>query len=233
MNRAEIRALVIDHTGRSDKTALIDSMINTALKKVSAEHIWRDLLTEASVTMIPAQSFVDLVATLRRLSEVRIIDGLNSYKLIVRTKSFLIERWPDFDSQADGKPRFGYLEGVRLHLVPPPDEALTLRYSYYRRIADLTDDTTDIVIDIADEAVVAYATYRVFKSLQQHEDAALWFADYEELMKDAKMMDRSTAVELHGVPRDFWGTPIPTDYWVDPFLRRTPGGARIGYTGYY
>lgn len=228
MNRAEIRALVIDHTGRSDKAALIDSMINAALKKVSSEHIWRDLLTEANVTMIPGQAFVDLVSTLRRLSEVRIMDGLNSYKLIVRTKSFLVQRWPDFAVQANGKPRFGYLEGTRLHLVPAPDENLQLRYSYYARHADLTNDTTDITIDITDEAVIAYATFRTFKSLQQHEDAAQWFLDYEEAIKDAKDMDRSTAEELHGVPRDS-GDPVPTEYWLDPFMRRPPYGQRRGW----
>ena len=165
---------------------------------------------------------------MRRLSEVRLIDGLNSYKVDIRTKKFLAERWPDFDSQADGKVRFGYLEGKRLHLVPPPDEALALDYSYYPRHAVFSDDTTDLTIDIIDEAVIAFATYRVFKSLQQHEDAVMWFADYKESLKNAKDMDRSSAVELHGVPRGM-GSPVPTEYWLDPFLRRPYYGQRRGW----
>lgn len=229
MNRSEIRALVRDHTGRTDKDSLINSMINAALKKVSSEHIWRDLLTEAEVTMTPDQPFVDLVSTVRRLSEVRIINGLQSYKLVVRTKTFLVERWPDFGSQSSGKPRFGYLEGTRLHLVPAPDENLTLRYSYYARDTVFTDDTTELTIDITDEAVIAYATFRTFKSLQQHDDAAQWFLDYKEALKDAKTMDRSSAVELHGVPRGTDGK-VPTEYWLDPFVRRSAYGERRGWS---
>lgn len=223
MNRAQIRSLVIDHTGRSDKVTLIDSMITAALKKVSAEKNWRDLLTESSVTMTVGGETALLDTAMVRMIEARIIDGLSSYKLDIRTKSWLVQRWPDFSSLASSKPRYAYIEGNFLHLLPPPDEALTLKYSYYKRVTDLTDDTTELSIAILDEAIIAYATFRTFKSLQMYEDANQWFADYQTAIKDAKNMDRHGAVEQKGTPRGE-GRPVQENYYLNPFIKGSPNG---------
>ena len=221
MNRADIRAIVVDHTGRTDKVTLINRMITAALKKVSSEHLWRDLLTESTVVMVIGSETVTLASEMRRLSEVRILNGLSSYELVIRPKVWLVERWPDFSSLSNSKPRFGYLEGRILHLLPPPDEALTLKYSYYKRVTDLTDETTELEFDIIDEAVIAYTVYRVFKSLQMHEDAVLWFADYKEQIKDAKTMDRSSAVQIIATQRGE-GRPIQSNYDLNPFIKGPP-----------
>lgn len=221
MNRSEIRALVIEHTNRGDKVDLINSMINVALKKVSSEHVWNDLLTEAVTNFTADSSVLALESDVRRLSEVRVIDGLSSYRLIIRPKKFLVKMYPDFESWSSTKPRFGYKEGTTLYVVPPPDQAYEVRYSYYRRQPNLTDDTTDIAATITDDCVVAYATYRTFKSVQQHEDAALWLADYVDLLDAAKKLDRSAATEQIAQPRGV-GEPVPEDYWVNPWIKETP-----------
>ncbi len=221
MNRADIRNLVIAHTGRTDKASLINSMITAALKKVSSEMLWGDLLTEASVTLIPNQAFIDLDAATVRLAEVRIIDDLSSWKVDIRTKNWILSRWPDLGSQAFTRPNYAYLEGKRLHMMPGPDTNWTMEYSYYKRAADLTDDSTELVPAHADEAIIAFATYRTFKSLQMHEDANLWFADYRGAIADAKKMDRASAVntiaEQYGQPRG-----VRSNYHLDPFIKKVP-----------
>jgi hypothetical protein len=196
-------------------------MITAALKKVSSEHIWRDLREEAFVTATADQEWVQLASDVRRLSEVRWMDGLSSYKIIIRPKTFLVKMWPDFSAQASNKPRFGYLEGTLLYLLPPPNEALNIRYSYYKRHVGLSDDTTELTPSIIDEAVIAYATYRTFKSLQQHEDAVQWFADFTAALKDAKAMDRHSAIEKQATPRGM-GKPVHEDYYIDPFVKEPP-----------
>lgn len=221
MNRSQLRALVIDHTGRSDKTDLINSMLDEAVRKISSEHLWNDLVTELSTTLVAGTESITLDPTLRRLFEFRIMDGLSSYQLEIRPKTWVVTQWSDPAALAVGKPRYGYLQGTVLYLVPPPDLAYEVRYSYYRHHPRLTSDTSSVLIPQADEAVVAYATYRTFKSLQQHEDANLWFADYQELLMDAKRMDRSSAVRHVAMPRGT-GEPVPGDFWLDPFVKRTP-----------
>ena len=222
MNRSEIRTLIIATTGRSDKETLINSAINIALRKVSAEALWNDLLTEADVTTGADDTYVTLADNVRRLTEVRWIDGLNSSRIVIQPKTWIIRLYPAPDELPSGVPLFGYLQGLRLYLVPPVAEAdYTIRYSYYPLHADLSDDTTETTIPQADEAVIAYATYWVFKSLEQHDDAERWLIDYRLRLVDAKRMDLSSAVDYAGRPRGL-GDPVSANYYLDPFVRSMP-----------
>lgn len=221
MNRADIRNLVIDHTGASHKVDLINSMITAALKKVSSEMRWGDLLTEGSVTLIPNQEYITLGTNIHRITEVRIIDGLSSWEIDVRTKSWVVERWPSIADEFSQRPRYGYLENSRLYLMPAPDTNWTLKYSYYGRLADLTDETTELFPEHIDECVISYATYRTFKSLQQHEDSVAWYADYQDALKGAKAMEQDSAIVHQATPRGM-GTPHNEDDYLDPFIRSVP-----------
>ena len=221
MNRADIRNLVIDHTGASHKVSLINSMITAALKKVSSEMHWGDLLTEASFTLVPNQEWVAIGTNIHRIAEVRIIDGLSSWEVDVRTKVWVTERWPNISAESFTRPRYAYLENSRIYLMPGPSTNWKIKISYYKRVADLTNDTTALFPEHIDEAVIAYATYRTFKSLQQHEDAVTWFADYREAIKDAKNMDHDSATVLQGTPRGE-GRAIRSNYDLDPFVKRVP-----------
>jgi hypothetical protein len=221
MNRAAIRSQVEENTARTDKTTTINNAIDAALKKISSRHNWRDLLTEATVICVIDQEFIALASDVRRLAEVRWMDGLSSYEIEIRPKSWLIHMWPDFSVQPSNKPRFAYLEGTTLYMTPRPATANTLKYSYYKRHASLTDDNTSIDFTIADEAVIAYATYRVFKSVQMHEDATMWLADFQQALKDAKEMDRHSGIVRQATPRGL-GEPVHEDYYLDPFVKEAP-----------
>lgn len=222
MNRKTIRDLVISTTGRTDKDALINSAINIALNKVSSAHLWNDLLTEATVTLTIDAVSVALASDVRRLSEVRLIDGLNSYAIKVVPKTWLVQRYSDFTSYASTTPRFAYLQGTTLHYIPASDAVDTVKYSYYKLHTDLTDDTTNITILHAGEAVIAYTTHWIFKSLQLHEDAAMWLESFAIELNNAKRADRSPVIEYSAIPRG-QGLLTPNEYWRDPFIKATPG----------
>lgn len=228
MNRAEVRNLVIETTGRSDKTTLINSAINIALNKLSSEYLWNDLLTEASANLTVGSNAVSLASNMRRLSEVRLLDGLNSHEIIVKRRTWIAEMFPDITAYAASRPRYAYVSGTTLYLVPAPDAVYNgIEYSYYRMHPDLTDDSTDILIPQADEAVIAFTTYWVFKSIEKHEDAAQWFAEYQMLVRDAKRVDRDSAVDSTATPRGqsqgyTRGNVVPGDYWLNPFYKGVP-----------
>ena len=224
MNRSEFRQQVINNTNRPDKTDVINNAIDEAVRKVSAAHLWTDLLVEGSGVLTPNINTFTLTPTdLKRLVELRGLDGLSSWSILGRSKSWVVSKWPDPTAQAPGKPVFAYLEGRVLHMVPPPDIAYSIAYSYYRVHPRLTSDTDTNLITHADEAVTSYATYRTLKSLMLHEDAQQWFADYLLLIRDAKQLDRSPAVSFVATPRGI-GNPIPADYWLNPFIKEVPWG---------
>lgn len=222
MNRKEIRDLVILTTGRTDKDTLINSAINIALNKISSDYHWNDLLTEASVTLTVDATSVALASDVRRLVEVRLIDGLSSYKLSIRPMAWVVKMFPNLSIHSSGKPRYGYLQGTTLHFVPKSDSAHTVTYSYYKLHADLTNDTTNISILHAGEAVIAYTTYWVFKSLQLHIDANQWLSSFAIEIANAKRADRSAATEYIADQRGRQAS-TPQDYWLDPFVRSVPG----------
>ena len=232
MNRAEIRTLMEAATGRTDKTTTFDSAINIALRKVSSEHLWNDLLTEDSKTLTTGTNTIVLATDTRRLSEVRVIDGLNSYRLIVFPKTKFSMMYPNPTALSNQKPRVAYLQGTTLHMAPPPDSTYTIKYSYYKLHADFTDNVTETDIPQADEAVVSYAIYWIFKSIEQYDSAVRWFADYEDQLKDAKRVDLSSAITVIATPRPS-RTSINPDFWVDPFVGHYSHGYGHGYGRYY
>jgi hypothetical protein len=226
-----IRTLVEAAIGRTDKTTTVNSAINIAQSKVASEHLWNDLLTEASVTLVADQGTIGLASDMRRLSEVRLIDGLNSYRIIVLPKTKFSRFYPNPTALSSSKPRFAYLQGTTLHFAPPPDSTYTVTYSYYVIPADMTDDAHTTSIPQADEAVISYAVYWMFKSMEKHDDAVQWLGDYEDQLKDARRVDRSSATQEMAIRRRAGG-PINEDYWIDPFIGHYPAGYGQPYSGY-
>lgn len=222
MTRETIEDLVMEATGRRDKVTLTRAAINLAAQELSKERLWQDALVEEEVSTVADQGYVDLASNLARVSEVRVIDGTQSYPLVVKDKSWIVEKCPSPESFASAKPTYGYLSGTRLYLVPSPDDVYTLRYSFYQLEPDLTGSSSELTIRYAGAAVAAWATHWVFMSLEKHEDAGVWLAKYKELLKSAKRADSDNpAIRREAEPRGAQQTMRP-DFWNDPFVKRMP-----------
>ena len=222
MNRAAVRNLVLEATKRTDKVALINSAIDLAVAEVSSQHLWSDLLVEDEVSLTTDEPSVDLETDLTRLMEVRLIDDTNSRPLLIRNKSWLVNRFPNIESQSSARPVYGYMQGTTLFVLPVPNSNYTVRYSYYRLHPALATDVDEILIRHADGAVAAYATFWVFKSLERHADAKEWLGTYVALLNSAKRVDKdNTAVKIKADQR---GQDMPQvgEYWLDPFVDRMP-----------
>ena len=223
MTRATIRGLVEDAIGRTDKTSLVNSAIDIAVEEVSTQYRWSDLLSEDDVTMTIGTQSVALDATdLARITEIRVIDGTTSRPITIRSKSWVVTHFPNPSSVSSGKPAFGYLEGTTLFVVPLPDEAYTIRYSYYRLSPALTTDPQTVLVRHSGPAVVAYATFWVFQSIEKHEDAERWLATYLKVLESAKTADKENSV-VKQVFDQRGQVFVSGDYWLDPFVIGMPG----------
>jgi len=222
MTRSELEALVLEATGRTDKTSLIRLGINLALREISSQRLWTDLQTEDEVTIAASATYVDLATDLARPTEMRVIDGTQSRPLRIRPKTWLIKRVPDPSSRSTGRPTYGYIEGKRLYVIPIPDAEYTIRYTYFKVHPDLSSDSDEVLIRGIDGAVVAYATYWVFHSLEKTEDAKVWYQTYEmQLRSTVKLDSMNPAIEQAADQRgnEF---DLSGDYWLDPFVRSMP-----------
>jgi len=224
VTRETLENLIVETTGRRDKLTLIRSAIDMATEEVSKERLWLDLQTEAEVTTVVDQGYVELVAQSTRVAEVRLIDDLSSRTLLIRPKTWLVVQCPSPESRASGRPVYGYLEGTRLNFLPVPDDAYVIRYTYFKLHPALSAASSELLISHAGPSVVAFATHWVFQSLEKYEDANQWYLKYQQLLKSAKKVDTdNSAVRREMTGRGDSGVG-PTEFWNDPFVRENPLG---------
>ncbi len=224
MNRSQVRSQVIENTGRDDDTTRLNNAINRSLGKVSGENLWTDLIEDEETTLAVDSYTLSLASDMQRLLGFTILDGLSSYPLKIRSRVFFQKKFPAYStgSYSSGKPRFGFVQGNTLYFAPPAGDTYSVLYTYYRTHPDLTADTDSILVPNLDEAVIAYATYLVFKGLQLHEDAAQWRIEYGAMLKDAKDLDKHPLETHLAQMNNDTGHSIPEDYWLDPFCKHVP-----------
>ena len=224
MNRLAARNLVIEATGRSDKVSLINSALDLAVGEVSSRHLWSDLFEEDSVALASGSVSVPLANDLARVTEVRVIEngGKPSWPLLVRKKTWIMQFTANAAAEAEGKPLYGYLEGKTLFVVPVPNDDFTIRYSYFRLHPALTADGSELLIRQADAAVIAYANYWVWQSLQNAVDADRWLQAYARDLSSAITVDKANSAVKMVADTRVGPAVIPSEFWNDPFVRTTP-----------
>lgn len=222
MNREEIENLVVEATGRSDKLTFIRSAINISVRKFASEHLWSDLMTEGEVTVSAGSASASLASDVARVTEARIMDGTSSRPLIVRPKTWLIQRIPDPASRTAGRPCYAYLQGTELFIIPYPDVEYDINYTYYKMHPLLTASTSEVLVRLGDNAVLAHATYLTFKAIEKHEDAAQWMATYNEEVRTAKKLDKGNSITQHIADQHRSDRFPPGEYWLDPFQMESP-----------
>lgn len=220
MNRLQARTHVLANTKRTDKVAEINSALDLAVAEVSMQALWIDLLTPGTVTLLSGTSSIALASDVDRVSEIRVIDGLNSRPLIIRPKTWIVGRYPNIDSVSASKPSYGYLEGETLHVVPSANQDYEIRYTYCRPHPALAGDSDEILIRHGHLAVIAYATSWIFESLERSQDAATWEARYLRLLATAKKANNNSVI-THIFDQGI-GRGCSNEYWLDPFCRRMP-----------
>jgi len=222
MNRGTIREQVIQATGRSDKVDFINSSINIALEEVSSRHLWSELLEEGSVPLVASQDGVDLGVASTRILDVRIDDGVRERPLSVRTLEWVHRRFPNRRYHSIGKPAWGYFRGKTLITTPIPDDAYTVRFSYFSVHPSLEDDSDEVLITYASPAVIAYTTFWVFQAIEKNTEATQWFNVFQTRLQSAKKLDMSNhAIQYVADQRGDYLTPA-AEYWLDPFVRAVP-----------
>lgn len=222
MTRETLESLVLEATGRSDKLDLIRSAINIAVSEISKQRLWLDLQTEGEEMTTAGVTYVPLATDVSRLVEVRLLKGQNSRVLLLKQKSWLMERFPLVDVIPSGEPVYGYLESSLLFMIPIPNDVYPIRYTYYRLHPPLELPTSTLLFPHLGPAVAAYASFWVFQVLEKSTDAQRWYQTYLALLDSAKRVDASNSAVIHKAqPRGSVPSGV-IEYWMDPFVRRNP-----------
>lgn len=198
MTRAEIRAIVLLNTARSDKSTLIDSAIDLCLQKISNWYDFSAVRTETDLVLLEDYYSISLPTDYFRLlpTGVKIFQGDNVYEFEMRTKSWVLMRWPKLSVVPSSIPAVGYEDKAqgKIFFAPPADGTYTLRL-HYSTVLSLPEDTDSLPLPTLDEAVIAYATSYIFKGIEKFEEANIWMGDFISAYREAKHADEQPGVK--------------------------------------
>lgn len=220
MTRETLETLVNEATGRTDKSTLTLAALNLAVAEVSAQRLWSDLMVRDEVTILEGSLSVDLASDVARVASVVVVDGTLSRPLNCRPRTWIAQRYSDPTSWPVERPQFGYLEGRTLFVVPRPNQDYVIRYDYFKLHPELTDPTSELLIRHASAAVVAWATYWVFQSIEKLKEAEQWYSTYKIHLASAKKVDTDNSVTRYQMDSRQSPQNEPYKYyWLDPFVR--------------
>jgi len=221
MMKSELRDLVIGNTGRTDKTDLINDSLDFGLTTISKISLFDDLRKQAEVSLASGISSVQLPSDVFQIVEIRFIDPAaptNSYQMILWRKREFTKRFPNVaGSLITGKPLNCYREKSSLFFDRILQFPYTLRLTYYYLDVFENDSDSPSLIGI-DEALVAYATASVYRSIQMYKDAEYWDSQFKALINNFKLAnDAEVAAVVACEPWRRDNRPNPNAPWLDPF----------------
>lgn len=207
MQRSQIRDLAIEHTARDDKESIADAAIDLAFSRLSQMHTWQQGRLDQQFPLAIGDSFITLPLGTRSVIEIRMLDGIRSYPMVLEDKATVLRRVPNPPVMPPSRPYYLYREtdsagNDNLYFVPLTVAAFTIdaTIDFGATIGPEDDDESNI--PDADEAVVAFATSYVFKSIGDTESAGLWEAQFNQaaarlILSDQDRPALSTQPELH------------------------------------
>jgi len=186
---------VRDNTGRSNTTtttnARIAGYLNDAQRVLARRWMWRDLMIQYETSLTTGTYRYAFPSDMKECLGLRIIDDASSVWLHDRSKRWLDQYEPYPDGRGTAKPAYYCVDGNYFELFPRPDSDYTLyiRFSRWPTEFATTQMSATCSIDQADDCLEAFATARLFKSLQLFTEAREWTGEFEVAYRDARIQD--------------------------------------------
>lgn len=231
MTLAELRQSVITNTRRSDKAADITGYINLAIKEIVQIEPFKDLRSETDIPLASGGNQIALPSSTAQVVEVRLLPDADDlaaasvttnpatlqpamigYVVYIMDQRTLQNRFPNLQLNTRGIPEYCFVTGSTITFVPPSNLDRTVRVLLDGYAPELVDDTDDNPLPSCDNAVIAWASARTFRSLQLWQDAAGWDAEYARAIRLA----RSEAHRRPGQIRQMRGAMGTRPRYVDP-----------------
>jgi len=218
----EVSAFFADRDDIS--TARYITWLNIAQQRIARVHNFEELeglntSLSTSYTGTPADDkFVTLPSTVRKIHDIRLIDGSESRKLQGFLYKEFDKRIPYPEKYATGKPSIYTKWAGKLELWKIPDAAydLDIRITAWPTAFNASSDVASD-LDEKDDALIMLAVSWGYLSLRNMEDANKFWAIYKNMLNDIVGEDiEQPSIELVGDTMDEAG--IPSQYWKDPFV---------------
>lgn len=225
MTFLQLQNAVVDNINRTDKTSVVQNGINFGLQEIAKAHEWLSNRFETDLVIAAGDLSVPLPATMHKLVEARLINPsatVLSYPMVIIPKMTFVKTYPNVVAYGAARPFVGYEELGTLFFFPKSSDVFTIRVTCDKLPATLTNDGDVNPLVETDQALIAYATAHVFRSVQMFEAAAVWDGQFKMSLGNALNAEKrrvATSVRLQEFHQDssLETSPIP---WLDPFAGR-------------
>lgn len=182
MTREELREVVVANTSRSDKETVINLALNLGQKRLAMLHDFMCLKATASDIPISSGDLsVAIPDTVKSVVSVSLINGQQSYPVGLRSKEWFVKTYPNPSALVTGNtPRHAYVEGSSLYFAPTSNGTYAIRLDVNQWPTDFASDASTPSITGSDEALIAFATAYVFKSIGEIEEATIWNGEFNQ-----------------------------------------------------
>lgn len=237
MTLLELRSSVIANTRRTDKVAYINESINFALKEIVQFEPFKTLRSETDLFIDSLSNYVSLDGFIGQVLQVRLLpapaeagegeavtlsEESPGFDVPILDQRTIQQKFPDLQSQSSGVPQACYLTNNRIVFTPPVNKAYTVRVLLDSFAPKLENDDEVTPLPELDNAVIAWASARVFKSLGLWEDARGWEIEYEKALRLAKRADNREPGKI----RQMRGAMEQRPRYIDPRINHyTRGGS--------
>ncbi len=194
--RSEVQA-VIGNTDTSISSQ-INTWLNWSVLQMARRFDWSALISLDTTTYdtVASTATVALASTVKKIYDVRYVntaDDSRSRQLIYRPAWVADRLTPYPPGDAENTPYYYWVIGSTLYLYPIPDESKDLYIMINSWPTDMSTDSDSPSISNADDAIVAGAVARAYKSLPQLDGADLlrvWEAEFRNATLEANLIDR-------------------------------------------
>lgn len=232
----QLQNLVLLNCNREDKADLIKEAINLALEEIVQISPWRELKIEYDVAIAEGSNAVAIPSQVTHVSQVRILNtdvpsivtsdsepGQQlGYVVEIRSQKEVQNDNPDLNVASRGIPSTCFVSGGNIIFDVPLNADKIVRMLADSFVPTLEDDDDPNPLPRTDNAVVAWATSYVFRSIEMFENSREWERIYGQALRFAVVNDRRHP----GVKLQMRGAMTPQERWYDPRINTYTRGAR-------
>lgn len=171
-----------NHAGRTDKDDVIKFELNSGLKQICKRHRFKQMIFDADMPITATVGSVQLPAASAQILELRLINGTQSYKLPLYPKQTVVDMFPNTDAWSTGYPIFSYEELGYVYMAPRPTSAWVVRGTFKMNPAPLVNTTDEPVVPDIEDALVAFATGKLYASIEKFTEGSYWNGMFEKAL---------------------------------------------------
>lgn len=161
--------------------------------------IYRELRIRAMETALSSTIASGVIAVPSDYVEMKYcyVDGSPSQHLLRKTAQWILEKYPTRSS--DGKPKYFAQDAGNFIFGPYPDDAYTIKGTYYKRLTALSDSNTTNWFTTNAPGILLFAALLEAEAFMKNDPRIeLWDAKYEE--EKATIMREENAEQFSGSP---------------------------------